>query len=202
MQMTNTQLEKTGNLLLLISHQIPHLYLTKLLKLVYLVDEKAVKTLGFPITWLTYKAWQYGPVATAIYDDLSFNSGTLFGQYIQGIEERLELPDYKGKGIKIVPNAPLNKDVFSRKELDIIDEVLTKYGDLDGKKLVHLLHAEHTLWDKIYKEKNLKERFEYTEYNTSPFEIDFTQLIEGDEEKLSIYRSMEEFMDFSAAFSE
>ena len=50
--------------------------------------------------------------------------------------------------------------------------------------------------------EQLDEHFKYAEYNTSPFEIDLTELIKGDEEKLSRYYAMEEFIAFTETFSE
>ena len=40
---------------------------TQLIKLLYLIDETAIKANGIPITWLDYKAWQFGPVAPETY---------------------------------------------------------------------------------------------------------------------------------------
>lgn len=201
--MTKTQIDKIGNLMLWLSHSIPCLYLTKLLKLLYLVDEHAVKQIGTPVTWLTYKAWQFGPVPTVVYNDISFDDTKLFGDFIKAIREGLRIPDtYQGKGYRIEPNRALDKSAFSQKEAAIIQEVVHHYGKKSTSELIELLHTEHSLWDRVYQEKKLEEHFKYAEYNTSPFEIDLTELIRGDEEKLSRYHAMEEFMAFTEAFSE
>ena len=55
--------DKIGNLIVLLAGRLKPLYHTKLIKLLYLIDEEAVKDGGIPITWLDYKAWQYGPVS-------------------------------------------------------------------------------------------------------------------------------------------
>lgn len=200
--MTATQINKTGHLMRLLSQRVPNLYLTKLLKLLYLIDETATRQLGTPVTWLTYKVWQFGPVPTTVYNDISFDHTKLFGQYITGREEELKTEAYHGKGIRIEPLGMPNLGLFSQKELEIIDQTVEQFGSYSTKELVEHLHREHSLWDTIYKEHNLEERFKYAEYNTSPYEIDFTVLLGGDEEKLSIYRSMEEFWAFEEAFSE
>ena len=186
----------------LLSQRVPHLYLTKLLKLLYLIDETAIRQLGVPVTWLTYKVWQFGPVPTTVYNDISFDNTRLFGQYISWREEELDTKAYQGKGIRIDPLGSADLGLFSQKELEIIDQTIEDFGNYSTKELVEHLHREHSLWDTVYKEYNLEERFKYAEYNTSPYEIDFTVLLEGDEEKLSIYRSMEEFWAFEEAFSE
>lgn len=201
--MTKAQIEKIGNLMIWLSQSIPSLYLTKMLKLLYLVDENAVKQVGTPVTWLTYKAWQFGPVPTVVYNDISFDDMKIFGDFIKAIREDLRIPDtYQGKGYRIEPNRTLNRSIFSPKEAAIIQEVISLYGDKSTNELIELLHAEHSLWGQVYQEKKLEEHFKYAEYNTSPFEIDLSELIKGDEEKLSRYHSMEEFIAFTEAFSE
>ncbi len=51
-----------------ITNSIPNINLRKLLKLVYLIDEKFMESRGFPLTWFDYYAWEKGPVAPEIYE--------------------------------------------------------------------------------------------------------------------------------------
>jgi len=197
--MTASQIKKTGHLMRLLSERVSNLYLTKLLKLLYLIDETATLQLGSPVTWLTYKVWQFGPVPTTVYNDISFDHTKLYGRYITGREEELKTEDYQGKGIRIQPVGEPDLGLFSQKELDIIDRTIEQFGNYSTRELVAYLHQEHSLWDMVYKEHNLEERFKYAEYNTSPYEIDFAVLLRGDEEKLSIYYAMQEFWAFEAA---
>ena len=60
--------EKIGNLLIYLAVHLNPLFHTKLIKLLYLIDENAVRDCGVPVTWLDYKVWQYGPVAPVIYE--------------------------------------------------------------------------------------------------------------------------------------
>lgn len=59
---------RVGALLEYICSLMPHIHLRKLLKVVYLVDEKSVKMRAIPLTWLDYYAWKKGPVAPLVYD--------------------------------------------------------------------------------------------------------------------------------------
>ncbi|HEY5570416.1 MAG TPA: type II toxin-antitoxin system antitoxin SocA domain-containing protein, partial [Bacteroidales bacterium] len=52
--------DKIGNLIVLLATRLKPLYHTKLIKLLYLIDEEAVKEDGVPVTWLEYKVWQFG----------------------------------------------------------------------------------------------------------------------------------------------
>ena len=60
--------EKNGVLLAYLTERIPNVTLRKLLKLVYLTDEKFTIERGFPLTWFNYFAWKKGPVAPEVYD--------------------------------------------------------------------------------------------------------------------------------------
>lgn len=59
---------KIGNLLAYISSKIEDINLRKLIKLVFLIDEESVRSRGISVTWLTYYAWEKGPVAPCIYE--------------------------------------------------------------------------------------------------------------------------------------
>ena len=80
--------EKIGNLLIYIASNIKPLYHTQLLKLIYLIDEEAVKEDGVPITWLDYKVWKFGPVAQEAYD---LKSGSSFNEYVNLIGANIQL---------------------------------------------------------------------------------------------------------------
>ncbi len=76
--MFRTQLNnKIGNLLNYLSTQIPNLSMTKLLKLLYLIDETAYFRTGVPVTWLDYKVWEMGPVAEELYNELRYDQSLI-----------------------------------------------------------------------------------------------------------------------------
>ena len=57
----NLHMQKIGNALVYLSSHISDLSKTKLLKLVYLLDEVSIRKSGVPIFNLTYKVWKFGP---------------------------------------------------------------------------------------------------------------------------------------------
>lgn len=198
--MTHAQQEKIGQLMLWLSGDVPNLYITKLLKLLYLVDETAVRRTGVPVTWLTYKVWKFGPVPPLVYNDLTFHNAETFGRFVQVVIEPGNWHDEEKNNLRVEPAGPLSKGLFSLDEMNIIGEVISKYGGRSARELIDLLHQEDTLWHKIYEKEKLAERFEQSEYNTSPFEIDLRTLLTGDEKKLARYDEMEEFQAFVEAF--
>lgn len=198
--MNSQQQEKVGQLMLWLSKEVPDLYITKLLKLLYLCDEVAVKETGVPITWLKYHVWQYGPVPVVIYDDLNFKDAASFGAYVQGEVEQADWAKNEKVQLKIIPVGAFVREVFSLQEARVINNVIKKYGQKSAKELVNLLHQEDTLWHKIYTQKDLEKRFSLPECYTSPYEIDLSELLVGDEQKLGQYEAMEEFQAFVEAF--
>ena len=71
--------EKNGALLAYIAEKAPGIHLRKLLKMVYLIDEKFMEKRHFPLTWFNYQAWEKGPVAPEVY---AVKEGA-FGDYVR-----------------------------------------------------------------------------------------------------------------------
>jgi uncharacterized phage-associated protein len=168
--------EKISNLIVYLSSRIDKLYITKFLKLIYLIDETSVKHTGVPVFDLDYKVWQFGPVNTEIYYKLLFNISD-FTEYFTIQENKF--------GKIITSNSDFDDSEFSEYELSIIDEIIEEYGHLSASKLVKILHKKDSLWYKIVKEKKLESIFEYE--RTSPFSIDFSELIKEQPNKKAMY---------------
>jgi uncharacterized phage-associated protein len=181
-------LEKIGNLAIYLSQKLDNLYLTRLLKFLYIIDEQSVVDTGVPVTWLQYKVWKNGPVATAIYNDLNFYNNELLKDYIAVNK------NHKTKGLEIIPVRKFDDSEFSDYEIELIDRIIDTYGTYNSDQLIKLLHEENSLWHKIVKENNLEDKF--SESNTSPFTIELTDKIKGDAQKLDLYNSVKESLNF------
>ncbi|HLP55848.1 MAG TPA: Panacea domain-containing protein [Fluviicola sp.] len=162
---------KIGNLFIYLSDHIDNLFLTKLLKLTYIIDELAVKETGSPVTWLRYKVWKMGPVANKIHANLTFEDGSFFSEYID-VEY---IPEFKGR--KIESNNQFDDSEFSDYEMELIDRVIRDYGRLSSSELIELLHENNSLWHQIVVEKNLQPIFDSEEESTSPYSIDLKDAI-------------------------
>lgn len=182
--------EKIGNLIVYIASKVTNLYLTKLLKLLYIIDEESVIESGVPVTWLEYNVWKMGPVPTDIYYDLTFNNTECLFDFIEA------RPVAKVKGIEIIAKKAFEDTEFSDFEMELIDRIITKYGHLNSKELVELLHKEDSLWHKIVKEQGLEKKFELAETNTSPFVIELSDKIKKDPYKLNLYQTVKESLQF------
>ncbi len=155
--MKTNHIEITGNILVYIASQVQPLYITKLLKLIYLIDEHSVSKTGVPITWLDYKAWQFGPVPPFLFNDVSFNNLHYFSPFISVTYE-----ETNGiKELRIKTQAHFDEGIFSINQLKIIESVIKTFKNFSTSKLIEYLHKEGSLWHTIVKERNLEERFLY-----------------------------------------
>src|ERR1035437_330383 len=118
------------------------LYHTKLLKLLYLIDEESVRKIGTPITWLDYDVWQKGPVPKDIYFSKLTNLNKVDG-YVSFVE--------RTKKYLVVKKKEFNDGNFSEVDLEIINNVLRDFGKKTSDELIDITHQPGSLWSKIVK---------------------------------------------------
>ncbi len=182
--------EKNGVLLAYLAERIPNVTLRKLLKLVYLTDEKFTIERGFPLTWFNYFAWKKGPVAPEVYD-VKNGSFADFVQCHRNSNDKYEVSPVGGA---------LTEDrltLSSRYEMNMIDEIISKYGSMSADELTDITHLENTLWSKVVNENKLT----FSDSGRSDCEIHLNRLIEGDEEKEEVFEDALEYMQFCNATS-
>lgn len=158
-----------GNLMILIANKCKPLYFTKLLKILYLIDEEYTRTYGTPLTWLRYEAWKLGPVAKDIF--YSKNKG--YNRYSDYV-----LFQDAGDNKKIVkPVVEFSDLEFSNADLKLINKVVAQYQNHNTNKLVQEVHKEGSLWRKTKDQYNLK----FSDENaTSDIQLDFSNLLDNE----------------------
>jgi len=183
--------EKNGALLAYIAEKNPDIHLRKLLKMVYLIDEKFTKLRGFPLTWFNYQAWAKGPVAPEVY---AIKDGA-FCNYVNCRKNQ------EGKNIV----TPVQKhdyligkqmESYSLYEKEIIDNIIEAYKGKSADELSDITHQEDSLWSKIVREQNV-----VFVNGKSNVEIPLARLIEGDEDKKATYEDALDYMQFCNATS-
>lgn len=190
--------EKIGNILNYLSANIEYLSMTKALKLLYIIDETAIKETGSPITWLDYKVWEMGPVAVDIYNEIKRNEIICY----QGKE--LTVSEYIGlnivdkedrQEIYLKPKTDFNDRIFNRYELNLLDLTVFKFGNWTAQDLIKYLHEEDSLWHKSVKEHNLEEIFA-TGKKTTNYSIEFTELIQDNPILFLANKAAQEALEF------
>lgn len=183
---TKDQIEKIGNTIVLFAERIPDLSKTKLLKLLYFLEEQYVKKYNIPLLGIEFEVWQAGPVAREIFIDLS-QEPVLLRDFVD-VENH-------GDAVYINPRKAFCDDEFSDNELEMMDFILDHFGKLTAQQLVRLTHRRSSLWHKQAEEKGLLELFDRKLTNSSEEKIDFRELL--DEKSREMYDEQLSFNRFA-----
>jgi uncharacterized phage-associated protein len=170
------QLDKIGNTVIYLADRIPQLSKTKLLKLLYILDEISIKKSGIPILNLKYKVWKFGPVSEELFIELSSDS-SLLEKFINRDNE----------GNHIVSKVKFNDDEFSENDIDLLNYVIEKYGNKTAKELVSYTHRVNSPWYITAKQNAVLELLENESINNTEYLIDMGMIVSHDERKLEIY---------------
>jgi uncharacterized phage-associated protein len=185
---TKEQIEKIGNAIIFLANGMGMLYKTKLLKLIYILDEISVSRQGIPFFDLEYKVWQAGPVSVDLYEE--------FNEHPFMLEEFIEL-QFDEKGTRIVAKKAFCDDEFSPMELDFLKEMIDTYKWVPADKLVDLVHRKDSPWYLKADENHLLDDFTNKRLNITDIPIDLSVLIKDDPQKLARFNENKEIADFS-----
>ncbi|SHJ16598.1 Protein of unknown function [Cruoricaptor ignavus] len=196
---------KVGNTLIYLRNRLPELYLTKALKLLYILDETSIKETGVPFTWMDYKAWKMGPVPSELYDELQYKipageSDSVLSKFVD-VKKISAPPHYESDLLYPIESvSEFCDDEFSDYEIELMDRILNEYGDKSASDIIRMLHEKGSLWDKVVQDNNLEYQFRLMQ-NKSNFTIPFTDLLKDDELKQMAYASAFDSNDIFSEFS-
>ena len=167
--------KKIGALLEYICSQISHIQLRKLLKVVYLIDEKSVRQRAIPMTWLDYYVWKKGPVAPSIY---AIKDGE-FANFVTCAK------DDDGKWYVSANKSNLfaiDQDMraFSEYEMDIINSVIAYCKNKSADELTDETHSEDSLWSKAVSQHHIK----FDETGRTDYTICLNDLNDAEEKEI------------------
>lgn len=169
--MTADDRNKIANTVVYFATKVKGLDKTKLLKLLYLAQRMCVLKYKQPLLNLKFEVWQYGPVASNIYYELSEDTQNILNGYIER--------EYVDNKFEIKAIAEFCDDEFSDREISLLDEIVTTYGNCTATKLVKVTHQKAWEWHKLAKQYNLLSDFDTKSRTHSDIEIDFSTLLEG-----------------------
>lgn len=160
--------QKLGNaLIFLATHTSKDLSKTKALKLLYLIEERMSLQYHVPFLGLPFEIWQAGPVAKDVYIDLT-EGPVLLKDFIQ-----MRCGEREDR--YIVPLKEFDDSEFSECEIQVMQDVVNKYGHMTAKQLVNETHKPNSLWYRIAKENNILDDLLNQKSNSSDKMIDFTK---------------------------
>lgn len=122
-----------------------------LLKMLYTADRISLQRINQPISGDNYFSMDFGPILSNVYDlikgdsSISYNNKENNAIWFQYISTRN--PSYsnnKDYSIRLLDD-PGNAEL-SEEEEEIIKEVYSEYGDLDGFLLAHITHELFPEW--------------------------------------------------------
>ena len=114
----------------------------KALKLIFLADRYHLRKYGRPITNDDYFAMQLGPVASGV-KDIAENSDFLDENVKEYSSQFLELKNR----YDLISKHPLEEDVFSASDLEVLSFIWDKFGYLAVFELSHVTH-QYPEWKK------------------------------------------------------
>jgi uncharacterized phage-associated protein len=155
--------EKLANTIVFFAEKLRDIPKTKLLKLLYLLEEYYVRKYNIPFLDIEFEVWQAGPVNKEVFTELSDIPIILSG-YIENISD--------GTSTIIRPLKPFSDNEFSDNEIDMLDFVVENFGGFTGAQLVEITHRPSSPWFIIAQEKGLLEPFRQGQLNTSEEKVD------------------------------
>ena len=178
---------RLGNAVMYIAARAKYPYKTEVLKLLYLMEERMVQKYHVPMLSIPYSVWRLGPVSVDVFEELSdgpvlladfvtlqFNVWSSESHPSSLKDGRVVTDESKanGQGIMVKPSREFDEDEFSDAELEVMSEVMEKYGDMNSDQLIELTHREGSLWRETSKEHGLLEDFDQKRANSSTVVID------------------------------
>ncbi len=182
---SSDQISKIANTIIYIASKIKGISKTKVLKLLYILDELSIKKSGIPFLNLKYKVWKFGPVSEDIFIDLSTSPTILKGF----IESKINKEGNK----EIFPLKEFNDDEFSQNNLELLDYVILNFGSKTAKELISYTHREKAPWHNAALENSVLDLLIEEKISNTEFLINFKDSIAHDERKTRIYEDYLEF---------
>ena len=165
---TKEQIDKIGNTIIYLSSHMGDLTKTKILKILFLLEEASIKKTGQPFIGIDFQLWKLGPVAKDIFIDLSSDEHPiLLHEYI--MKDSDDSTIFKAK-------APFNDDEFSANDIRLMDIIIDFVKDKPAAYLVKHTHGQNSLWRKSALQYGVLELLENELVNSTEYEVDFSLL--------------------------
>ena len=154
---------KLGNAILYIVQRAKYPYKTEVLKLLFLMEERMVQLYHIPFLAIPFSVWRLGPVSVDVFEELS-DGPVLLDDFIS--------LQTNANGVKVIGKKDFDEDEFSDAELDMMKQIMSKYGEMTSEQLVSETHKEGSLWQITAKEHGLLDDFEAKRANSSNIVLD------------------------------
>lgn len=133
-------------------------YMTKLMKLLYLLDFSHYKQVGKSVTGMDYFAWKRGPVPTKFYEYLNRLESAP-----DEIKNNLAVIKYEdeNKRFEIRPKTKFNEAIFTPRELSLLKNIAFVFKELTAEQISNYSHLRSMPWEKTMKQKGQNAKIDY-----------------------------------------
>jgi len=179
--------------------------LKRIIKLMFIADQISVKKNGVPISWLKYYAWVQGPVPSQLYLELEKQAGiskneNLDVKEIYHLEKFIKAnahsrPTANQRSVDVVSKNEFDKSEFMDYELEILEDVKSKYGNWSNTKLVDFTHGKGSLWGNAVSSNGLKRIFNYQTH--TDIRVSFFPILRGN--KLKAFVQAQESLEYQSS---
>jgi uncharacterized phage-associated protein len=184
--------EKLANTIVFFAEKLQGISKTKLLKLLYILEEYYIRKYKIPFLDIDFEVWQAGPVNKEVFSELS-DTPIILKDYIENVQD--------GRFSTIKPLKTFSDDEFSDNELEMLQFIVDNFGGHTASQLVDITHRPISPWYIIAREKGLLESFQKGLRNTSEEKIDFERFFCDSETSLNKYKEQKMFNSFVQHFS-
>jgi uncharacterized phage-associated protein len=148
--------DKIVELMLYLAHKMPGADKYQAVKFFYLADKEHLERFGRPITQEKYVALDYGPVASSVKDFMELDKWTMKKAGIDKLPFDLMEKPRAGKYPLTQLGAPhreVDFDLFSKSDIRVFDEILSKYGKCSFDDLFNITHR-HTAYKRAWEHRS------------------------------------------------
>ena len=177
-QFTYREIDKIGSILSLIAKKTKGIYITRLMKYLYLIDETSVKEIGVPVLPFNYKVAEKGPLITELWKILPKNIE--FKEYIDVSFDKSQ------NGHKIISIGEPKLVRFSQYELELIDKIISNYAAYETDEIIDYLHThKDSLWKGVVENESI----DFNSNKISNHSINLRNIVEGNDTNSYLYDS-------------
>lgn len=146
----------------------------KLFKLLWLLDSEHYRTIGRGVTGYHYFAWKMGPVPTELHEAIDSNDPDLAARF--KIDRDTDAKGYTT--ISLTSKQPFDAKYFSKKELQILQNLVNRFDLMNGGEMEDVTHQPGTPWHRVWE-------IEHRRQAEIPFEYTLSNLPESEREMIS-----------------
>jgi uncharacterized phage-associated protein len=177
----NHQREKLINVMVYFAQNTQKCGKVKLFKLMYFLDFEHYKQIGRSVTGLNYYAWPMGPVPVDLYAEFDVPAADMLSRV-----QFDPIPVKNGLMIYIKPVAEFDNSYFSKRELRIMEQLVSQYYETSAEEMIEASHLEHKPWQRVYIQEGKKQQLIPYEYVLTPREKEvISELSQEHQEMLS-----------------